>query len=118
MTLIKICAGFAAALQVSVAWSAGAATSQHGVQHGQVAQTATASKLPPAASTTGSALYHSPFSGYRPFKPEEPIKDWRRANDEVRDAGGHIGLMKGEPAPHAGHGANGLKQPAAAEGKK
>ena len=55
--------------------------------------------------------YHSPFEGYRPFSEAVAPKDWRRANDEVREAGGHIGLMKGQGAQPqgAGHGAHGAK---------
>ena len=55
--------------------------------------------------------YRSAFSDYRPFSEEVPAKGWRRANDEVRDVGGHAGLMKGEPAQLKGHGSHGAKQP-------
>lgn len=54
--------------------------------------------------------YRSAFTGYRPFTAELPLKDWKKANDEVREAGGHVGLMKGEPAQPQGHGAHGAKQ--------
>lgn len=74
-----------------------------------------ASAAAPATSATGQ--YRSPFADYRPFKADEPMKDWRKANDEVREAGGHIGLMKGEPAQLTGHGAHGAKQPPAKEKK-
>ncbi len=50
----------------------------------------------PAAPTRDSASYRSPFTGYRPFAPDEPMKQWRAANDEVRESGGHVGLMKGK----------------------
>lgn len=65
--------------------------------------------VPPAASAAG--LYDSPFAGYRPFSEALAPKDWRKANEEVRAAGGHIGLMKGQPAQLTGHGAHGAKQP-------
>ena len=38
--------------------------------------------------------YVSSFEGYRRFEAEAPAKDWRRANDEVREAGGHVGILK------------------------
>lgn len=65
--------------------------------------------MPAGAPVTG--LYDSPFAGYRPFSEALAPKDWRKANEEVRQAGGHIGLMKGEPAQLTGHGAHGAKQP-------
>lgn len=55
--------------------------------------------------------FESAFAGYRLFAPDEPARDWKRANEEVRDAGGHVGLMKGESAQLKGHGAHGAKQP-------
>jgi len=73
----------------------------------------------PAASPIGATgLYRSPFADYRLFKADEPMKDWRMANDEVREAGGHIGLMKGAPAQPTGHGTHGAKQPAPVPEKK
>ena len=58
--------------------------------------------------------YRSPFETYRPFNADEPLMDWRAANEQVREAGGHVGLMKTDkkagqaeaPAAgaHAGHG--------------
>jgi hypothetical protein len=71
---------------------------------------------PPGKQATGApavsgGAYRSPFADYRPFSEEVPPKAWRTANDEVRDAGGHIGLMKGERAQPRGHEAHGAKQP-------
>lgn len=54
----------------------------------------------------------SAFVGYRAFNPDEPLKDWRAANEEVRATGGHTGMTKGgdEPsAAHAGHHSDGKK---------
>jgi hypothetical protein len=62
----------------------------------------------------------SPFETYRPFNADEPLMDWRAANEQVREAGGHLGLMKTDkktdekagkadaPAAgsHAGHGSH------------
>lgn len=41
-----------------------------------------------------SAPYDSAWSGYRAFNPAEPLLDWRAVNDTVREAGGHLGLMR------------------------
>ena len=40
----------------------------------------------------------STLGTYRPFNPDEPLVDWYAANEQVRQAGGHIGLMKAEKA--------------------
>ena len=63
------------------------------------------------AAASAPLPYDSPFAGYRPFSEALAPKDWRRANEEVREAGGHIGLMKAQPAQPTGHGAHGAKQP-------
>ena len=76
---------------------------------GAAALAAESSPTDPAASAPPVA-YRSAFEGYRPFK-EEPIADWRKVNEEVRAAGGHIGIMGGAGG-HAGHGA-GAAKPAA-----
>jgi hypothetical protein len=57
-----------------------------------------AANTPPAVPVT--ERWVSPFADYRRFD-DAPLKPWRAANDEVRDAGGHIGLMKGLSAPAA-----------------
>ena len=62
-----------------------------------------------AAAAPGPTTHRSSFEGYRPFNPEEPLVDWRAANEKVRDSAGHMGTMHmdmpGEtpaaPAPHA-----------------
>jgi hypothetical protein len=54
-----------------------------------------------------ATTYQSAFAGYHKAGFSEK-RDWRAANDAVRDAGGHAGAMQGEdlpPAsPHAGQG--------------
>lgn len=112
--LIRTCAAMVVALQVSIAWSQSAPPAEHGVQHPVQAARPIQSQArsgSPVKSETVGGLYDLPFADYRPFKADEPMKDWRKANDEVREAGGHIGLMKGEPAQLTGHGAHGAKQP-------
>lgn len=94
-----------AALQASFAWTQGAAPSQAGASP-KAAET----KAKPAAASpdVSHATYRSAFTDYRGFKEEEPLKSWRRANDEVRNAGGHVGLMKGmegKAMDYGGHGA-------------
>ena len=51
------------------------------------------SRTPP-----GPVVYDSAFDAYRPFIVQEPAKSWRSANDEVRDAGGHVGTTKATEA--------------------
>jgi hypothetical protein len=48
----------------------------------------------PRAAPVRPGAYRSPFETYRPFKADEPLQDWRAANERVREAGGHVGLMK------------------------
>ena len=62
----------------------------------------------PAGKPESSSRSSSPaFEGYRPFNPQEPPTGWRAANDEVREAGGHVGIAKG--ARGAGHREDGKK---------
>ena len=52
------------------------------------------SVLDPKAKNPG-VVFRSVFEDYRPFGEQKPV-DWRQANDEVRDVGGHLGLAKGQ----------------------
>ena len=52
-------------------------------------------EAPPAAKSETSKAASPAFEGYRPYNPQEPTKGWRVANDEVREAGGHVGMAKG-----------------------
>ena len=88
---------------------------QHGSHAGHEPRKASPAK-PASAPAAAGGTFQSAFKGYRPFNAEEPLKDWRAANEEVRAAGGHVGLMKaaapdakspGE-GPHEHHG---KKQP-------
>jgi hypothetical protein len=106
MRLIKPSVCLAAALQASFAWSQGAAPSQ-AVAPPKAAQ---AGAQPVAVSPDmPNTTYRSAFTDYRRFDVEEPLKNWRRANDEVRDAGGHVGLMKGPEGKAMDHGGHGAK---------
>lgn len=58
------------------------------------------SAAPPAPPAAGPT-YVSPFADYRRFDAESPSKPWRLANDEVREAGGHVGIVKGLSSPAA-----------------
>ena len=40
----------------------------------------------------------SAFADYRRFNPDEPLVDWRTANEEVKNAGGHLGLLRAQGA--------------------
>ena len=64
-------------------------------------------KAPHAAEHKSSMAAPSAFDGYRPYNPQEPAKGWRASNEEVRAAGGHVGMMKG--AHGAGHREDGKK---------
>jgi hypothetical protein len=91
-----------AALHVTAAWPQAAPSPAHQGHHPGKGEPAPAAKAESRAAAKapaprGSSGYQSPFADYRPFTPDEPLKDWRRANDEVREAGGHAGLMKPEP---------------------
>ena len=50
-------------------------------------------QTPPAAKA-GKEVSPA-FDGYRAYNPQEPAKGWRAANEEVREAGGHVGIAKG-----------------------
>lgn len=62
------------------------------------------------ATAGDGSPYRSPFAGYRSFSSDVALKDWKKANDEVREVGGHVGLLKAEPAQPQGHGTHGAKQ--------
>ena len=107
MMLIKWCAALAAALQVTVAWPQAAPSVEHGARPAGRAQTVNRS---PSAAESPEIRFRSPFADYRRFSPDEPLKSWRSANEEVREAGGQVGVLKGgdgRPAGHAGHGVRG-----------
>ena len=50
--------------------------------------------------------WSSPLADYQRFDAESPPKPWRAANDEVREAGGHVGLLKSAAPPVAAVGAS------------
>jgi hypothetical protein len=90
-----------AALHVAAAWSQQSSPGHPG-HHPAKGDRAPAAKAEgrPAAKAPPSrppGAYRSPFADYRPFTTDEPLKDWRRANEDVHEAGGHVGLMKAEP---------------------
>ena len=92
-------AALAAALPLSFAAAQGTSHPHHGAPStsGPTAPAAQAAPAEKAATDAGAVTgihYRSPFRDYRPFSEEVVAKDWRKANDEVRDAGGHVGLMK------------------------
>lgn len=95
MHLHLAAAAFWAAFHVTTAWAGQAG---HHPAKATDAR-ATGAEVRPAAKPSSSrpCAYTSPFADYRPFTAAEPLKDWRRANEEVREAGGHVGFMKAEP---------------------
>ena len=84
--------GLAAALHVCFASSQTPPVSPHQGQHPE--KKAPEKPAPGAPQPQPSSGYRSSFADYRPFAPDEPMKDWLAANEEVREAGGHAGLMK------------------------
>lgn len=83
------------------------------------AQNADRNPLDPRAKVP-AVEFHSAFEGYRPFADQEQ-RDWRKANQEVREAGAPAGHKPGQgsgasspkPQPglpgasgHQGHGAH------------
>lgn len=107
MTLLKIAAlGAVAAYSLFEAQAAELVPPPGGHGHGR----GQGEQRPPVDRDRTQELYRSPFADYRPFSVELSPKDWRRANEEVRDAGGHIGLMKGQPAQLEGRAAHGARQ--------
>ena len=75
-----------------------------------------AAAAPAAALPSAAPAYVSPFGDYRRFEAPLAPKPWRQANDEVRDAGGHIGIVKGMSRPAAATAAG--KSPSGGEGAK
>ena len=103
--------GLVAALPAAFA-GAQQAGHQH---HGPAPKAEVVAPKAPLASPPSPEPRKSPFASYRAFNPDEPMLDWKAANEAVRAAGGHIGLMKAEslkqgspaPAEHSGHGSSG-----------
>lgn len=42
-------------------------------------------------------MYRSAFDNYRTWRAEEAAADWRQANDEMGQLGGHAGHLRGAP---------------------
>lgn len=42
-------------------------------------------------------LYRSALDGYRSWRADEQLADWKRANDEMKGLGGHAGHLRGAP---------------------
>lgn len=68
------------------------------------AQPATANKPAPGKNdaTTEPARADGTLAGYRRFRANEPLVDWRQANDEVGRLGGHAGHLPASNG-HSGH---------------
>ena len=102
--------GLLAALNAVPSWSQEASHAQH-QEHVREAGNTNAPASSAALAAPDFRGYISAFSGYRLFVPDEPLKNWRAANDEVRAVGRHMGPMKDDKAPRpasdaaqAGHG--------------
>ena len=76
----------------------GAQAPPHSSHHGQRTPAAESGAAgDPRADTklARGAGYRSSFDGYRRYNAQEPARQWRAANEAVRDAGGHVGILKG-----------------------
>ena len=72
------------------------------VANAAVAQNAARPDPNDASAAVPAFTYRSAFEGYRPFV-EQDVADWRKANEEVRDA--KPPARKTKPAPAVkGHG--------------
>lgn len=49
-----------------------------------------------ARANVPAAKYDSAFTGYRPYR-EQALAPWRALNDDVHQAGGHIGIFGNAP---------------------
>jgi len=72
---------------------------------GRAPESATRAIAPTTAAPSALGEYRSAFSDYRGFTPEEPLVDWRAANEAVSNAGGRVGLMRATPRPDASRAA-------------
>ena len=68
-----------------------------------IAHAAEPAKAPPpqpaaieASARVPATKYDSAFTGYRPYR-EQSLAPWRALNDEVHQAGGHIGIFGNAP---------------------
>jgi len=95
-----------AVLAALASWSAASLAQPEHVHQGSHAAPASEPSRPPRN-------YESAFAGYRLFRIDEPLADWRRSNREMRELGGHIGHLRGaekaqpseeRPAPAHSHG--------------
>ncbi|MDT3670600.1 MAG: hypothetical protein ROZ37_09735 [Aromatoleum sp.] len=47
-----------------------------------------------SSSATPPPAFRSALEGYRPYRADEPLRDWREINDEVGRLGGHQGNLE------------------------
>ena len=87
--------GAALAVAPLLAGAQSASHPSHGGQATPPADARVAEQSRPVAAGAPAGVYRSSFDGYRRYNAQEPPKHWRAANEEVRDAGGHVGILKG-----------------------
>lgn len=86
-----------AALSITPFWAAAQSATPAVPGEPAPAQSSSASAEPPRAAPTIG--YESAFKDYRSWR-DEPTRPWRDVNDEVRQVGGHAGVLKAaEPGP-------------------
>ncbi len=47
-----------------------------------------------SSSATAPPAFRSALEGYRPYRADEPLRNWREINDEVGRLGGHQGNLE------------------------
>jgi hypothetical protein len=77
------------ALAVMPAW---------GQQHNHQDYKSTATQTPPVARSVEDR-FQSAFDGYRRFRADEPMGDWRQINKDMALLGGHAGHARDAVAP-------------------
>lgn len=105
---------WAALVLTSIASSAMAGNEQTSDHSQSSAAVEMSSNVAPAMASSSAATppaFRSALEGYRPYRANEPLRDWREINDEVGRLGGHQGNLEhktlsggsGQDHPKPGH---------------
>lgn len=63
-----------------------------------VAAAGSSASAQPVGAAAPTIDYRSAFDGYNTWR-DEPLRDWRKLNDDMRRLGGHAGHLRGAPEP-------------------
>lgn len=86
-------------LSIFTATFAQTAANQHDHAPAKAAAAAPAPVAVTAPAPMKMANQPSAFKNYRAFKADEPMQDWRAANDAMELLGGHMGHVRNKPVP-------------------